>query len=53
MEQGVSPQEEPETGIQPEPEPEPEPSEDGLGSPVTLGRYKMKGLDHIRTAGLR
>lgn len=33
-EQEATPQEEAETMVQPEPEP----SEDGLGSPVTLGR---------------
>lgn len=41
-------EEEPETVV----EPQQEPSEDleGLGSPVTLGRCKMKGLDHTRTS---
>lgn len=46
-EQAVTPQEE---ELEIEVEPEQEPSEDleGSGSPVTLGRCKLKGLDHIR-----
>lgn len=48
-EPAASPQEEePEAGIQPEQEPSEDP--EGLGSRVTLGRCKRKGLDHIRTS---
>lgn len=50
-EQAVTPQEEePKTVVQPEQEPSKELK--GLGSPVTWSKYKMKGLDHIRTSGL-
>uniref|UniRef100_A0A4X1TMB2 Cilia and flagella associated protein 119 n=1 Tax=Sus scrofa TaxID=9823 RepID=A0A4X1TMB2_PIG len=48
-EPAASPQEEePEAGVQPEQEPSEDP--EGLGSRVTLGRCKRKGLDHIRTS---
>lgn len=48
-EPAASPQEEePEVGVQPEQEPSEDP--EGLGSRVTLGRCKRKGLDHIRTS---